>query len=79
MLIFTSTSSSMAEVIISIVWILALNCVNIFSCAEDGAIMKTNTSLWKYIQQLKSHRNFLWFAAMNIIQVSPTNYSHLMN
>ena len=50
--------------------VLALNCLNIFSCTEDGAITNTNTSLWKYIQQLKSHKNFLWFAAMNIVQVS---------
>ncbi|XP_076467404.1 transmembrane protein 180-like isoform X2 [Babylonia areolata] len=31
--------------------------------------MNSKATFWKYLQQLKSHKNFLWFAAMNIVQV----------
>ncbi|KAL8558518.1 hypothetical protein ACOMHN_038842 [Nucella lapillus] len=39
------------------------------SPAEDDGSTNPQATFWKYVRQLKSHRNFLWFAAMNIVQV----------
>lgn len=39
------------------------------SSVEDADPATPKATFWKYLQQLKSHRNFLWFAAMNIVQV----------
>ncbi|KAK7465945.1 hypothetical protein BaRGS_00037483 [Batillaria attramentaria] len=39
------------------------------STSEEETVVRSGPMLVKYIQQLASHKNFLWFAAMNLVQV----------
>lgn len=43
----------------------------IYNVSLEGheAAIGSSTTLVKYIKQIFSHKNFMWFAAMNLVQV----------
>ena len=49
----------------------------LFTCRpeEDALIPSEKQALKAYIYQLTSHRNFLWFSLMNLVQVFINNDS----